>query len=266
MNILSEIIAFKRQEVESAKKSAPLDQTLHSANMDREAIPLAERINDTKPSIIAEFKRKSPSKGIINDTSGPAEVVQLYQEAGAAAVSVLTDSRYFGGSDEDLIEARKHLTIPVLRKDFIVDEYQIYQAKSIGADVILLIAAALKPDETYRLAQTARNLGLEVLLELHDRDELDHVNEYVSIAGINNRNLKTFEVNLEQSVRLAEKLPSGLPKISESGISGVEQIGYLWSKGFRGFLVGENFMKTTDPGRACKMFIQDINRMILKTQ
>ena len=177
-----------------------------------------------------------------------------YESAGASAVSVLTDIEFFGGSNKDLTTARDVISIPILRKEFIVDPYQVYEAKAIGASAILLIAAVLTPEETKELGSLASYLGMEVLMEFHDETELNRMNSYVDVAGINNRNLNTFKVDLNRSVELADKLPSNIPKVAESGISSVEDLLFLQSKGFSGFLIGENFMKSDNPGGACKEF------------
>jgi indole-3-glycerol phosphate synthase len=208
--------------------------------------------------IIAEFKRKSPSKGIINDSVNVGDVVVQYEMAGVAGSSVLTDNEYFGGSNEDLISARKKVAIPLLRKDFMVDDYQFFEAKSWGADVVLLIASILSPKEVLHFTKLAKSLRLEVLLELHDETELAHVNELVDMVGINNRNLKTFEVDIEQSIRMANKLGSQFVKIAESGISNINTLKQFRESGFNGFLIGEQFMKTNNPGLACENFIAEL--------
>jgi len=182
------------------------------------------------------------------------EVTLDYERFGAAAISILTDDHFFGGSSEDLMEARDAVKIPLLRKDFIIDEYQLLEAKAIGADIILLIAACLTPPEVKMLAASAKSLGLEVLLELHDEDELEHICDDTELIGINNRSLKTFEVNLDRSLQMAAKIPTGKIKIAESGISNVEQINLFKQHGFSGFLMGENFMKETNPGEAFRIF------------
>ena len=205
-----------------------------------------------KTGIIAEFKRRSPSKGVINDKAAIEKVVKAYEVNGAAGISVLTDQEFFGGSDEDFLKAKETVGIPLLRKDFIIDEYQLVESKSIGADVILLIAACLTPAETRKLARAAKNLGMEILLELHDEKELDHISDAVTLIGINNRNLKNFGVDTELSIRLAEKIPSDFIKIAESGIDSIEMIQQFRKKGFQGFLIGEFFMKEADPGEAFK--------------
>ncbi len=257
MTILDKIIEHKRAEVEEAKKRVSLDELKTSTYFALPVPSLSEFIQSSdKSGIIAEHKRQSPSKGIINDKLDVQEVVKGYEKAGASAVSVLTDKEFFGGNTEDLKRAKEVLSIPILRKDFIIDPFQIYEAKAIGASAILLIAAVLTPKEAKELGEIANKIGLEVLMEFHDESELDRMNRYVDVAGINNRDLKTFKVDLQKSVELAEKLPAGIPKVAESGISLPDDVKYLRSKGFTGFLIGENFMKTDNPGKACEEFVK----------
>jgi indole-3-glycerol phosphate synthase len=216
-------------------------------------------IQPASTGVIAEFKRKSPSKGIINDRLGVDVVTRGYVEAGAACLSVLTDESYFGGTYADFELARRtNPNTPILRKDFMIDEYQIIEAKSMGADVVLLIAAALSPSEIKTLGTLARSLGMETLLEVHDQEELDRsLGEYISVVGVNNRNLKNFsEQNVEASKVLATKIPNQFVKVSESCISGPEIIKELKTYGYRGFLIGESFMKTDNPGKALSEFIK----------
>jgi indole-3-glycerol phosphate synthase len=209
--------------------------------------------------IIAEFKRKSPSKGWFKTKELEVEqVVRHYNDKGAAGISVLTDDEYFGGDLDDLIQAKVISDIPVLRKDFIVDEWQIAEAKAFGADVVLLIAACLSPGEVKQLATFTKMIGLEVLLEIHEEDELKHICEEVDMVGINNRNLKNFEVDINTSLQLINKIPQDKPAIAESGISKVETIVTLKKAGFKGFLMGETFMKEPDPGQAFAEFINQL--------
>jgi len=258
MNILETIIAAKRKEVAERKSKVSTGYLEKSKYFERETLSLKQfLLDESKTGIIAEFKRKSPSKGIINDTSSVEEVTKAYTENGASCLSVLTDEYFFGGSTDDLIAARVN-DIPILRKDFIVDTYQIVEAKSMGADVILLIAANLSVPEVKRLAGFAKQLGLEVLLELHGEEELEHICDETNIVGINNRNLKTFEVNIERSLRMAEKIGPGITKVAESGIGSVKDIRLFQQNGFRGFLIGENFMKEKDPGIAFKVFVKEL--------
>ncbi len=258
MNILDKIIVQKRVEVEQRKSTTSVADLQKQLFYARPVLSLKQfLLDDTRTGIIAEFKRKSPSKGIINDQVDVVEVTSAYANNGASCLSVLTDELFFGGSTEDLIKARIN-EIPILRKDFIVDEYQIIEAKSMGADVILLIAACLTPAEVKRLATFAKLLGLEVLLELHAEEELKHICEETEIVGINNRNLKTFEVDIERSLRMARQIPADKIKVAESGISSVGNILLFKENGFRGFLIGENFMKEENPGKAFEQFVRTL--------
>lgn len=259
MNILEKIIAHKRTEV-AERKAAQTEAALKAMSLFQRT-PLSLKsflLDENKTGIIAEYKRRSPSKGVINDTATVTEVTTAYAEYGASGISVLTDEDFFGGTLKDLTTARVN-EVPLLRKDFMIDPYQITEAKSYGADVILLIAACLTPAEVKELAKTAKGIGLEVLLELHDESELQHICSEVDMVGINNRNLKTFEVNLEHSVRLAQKIGKQFITVAESGINEVKNIQYLKSYGFKGFLIGEHFMKTTDPAAAFKNFVTALN-------
>ncbi|MCA0932561.1 indole-3-glycerol phosphate synthase TrpC [Lutimonas saemankumensis] len=259
MNILDKIVKDKLIEVEAKKKLLPLSFLATSPLMERDTYSMSENIVEGS-GIITEFKRRSPSKQVINQTSGIIDVVTGYQKAGASGISVLTDTKYFGGSLDDLIQARSALTIPVLRKEFIIDPYQVYEAKAFGADTILLIAAILTTEEIGILSQLAYQLELEVLLEVHNQEELEKSDlANVQMVGVNNRNLKTFDVSLETSKSLAKLIPEDKVKISESGISSVEAISSLKKYGYKGFLIGENFMKTSDPGAAAKQFLKELN-------
>ncbi len=259
MNILQKIVEQKRLEIATAQKVTTIESLKEMPLFYRPTISMSQRIMEKGSSgIIAEFKRHSPSKKWINQNADPVEVVKAYAEAGVAGSSVLTDEQFFKGSLDDLVRVREAVDIPILRKDFIVDPYQIYEAKANGADVILLIASILTPCEVSSLADIAHQIGLEVLLELHDEAELGHVNSEIEMIGINNRNLNTFEVDIEQSARMVAKLDVKYIKIAESGIDSPETISYFREFGFNGFLIGENFMKTSDPGLACKKFIQSI--------
>jgi len=262
MNILDKIIEYKREEVKSKKAKIKMADLEKRELFSRPVLPLKNFLLDkSRTGIIAEFKRRSPSKGIINPDVDVIEVTKGYAEHGASCLSVLTDEHFFGGSDEDLIKARIN-EIPILRKDFIVDEYQLVEAKSIGADVILLIAACLTPGEVKQLATFAKNLGLGVLLELHAEEEMEHICDETEIIGINNRNLKTFEVDIERSLRMAEKIPADKIKVAESGINSVEDILLFRSHGYRGFLIGENFMKADHPGLAFKEFVDQLKKSL----
>ena len=258
MTILNRIIVDKEKEVAERKKLVSIDDLLASPYFNRKCISLKNSLMNSTSGIISEFKRKSPSKGWIHEEADVEEITSGYDAAGAGGISILTDSKYFGGVSEDLMAARPHLNCPVLRKDFMVDVYQLYEAKAMGADVILLIAAALSVEKTQELAMKAHELGLEVLLEVHNKEELNHVNENIDIVGVNNRNLKTFEVNTEVSFELADLIPDGLVKISESGISSPETVNELRKVGYKGFLMGENFMKESNPAVALKHFIEKL--------
>jgi len=254
MNILEEIVAYKRKEVEQRKRETDVITLESERFFGRATYSLRQFIIDpTKTGIIAEYKRKSPSKGIINDVDSVESVTRMYAGFGASGISVLTDYKFFGGSLDDLVAARDN-EVPLLRKDFMIDEYQVVEAKAFGADVVLLIAACLTPAEVKHLATAAKKLGLEVLLELHNEMELDHICNEVDLVGVNNRNLKDFEVDLQHSVRMAEKIGNGFIKIAESGINDVNNIHFLKQHGFQGFLIGEYFMKQQDPGKSFKEF------------
>lgn len=259
MTILDQIIKNKKEELSLCKKEIPLKKIKEYKYFYRNTISIKEKLLKTKkPGIIAEHKRKSPSKGIINDQVKLDEVLLGYQKAGVQAVSVLTDYNYFMGTTEDVINARKILNIPILRKEFIIDDYQIYESKAIGADFILLIAACLSRMQSEHLAGLAHELGLEVLIEIHTEDELKFVPENVDLIGVNNRNLKTFQVDINTSINLSRSIPDHFIKISESGISAIEPIKELWEYGYKGFLIGENFMKTKNPGKSCIEFIAQL--------
>jgi indole-3-glycerol phosphate synthase len=255
MDILDQIIEHKKSTLPLRKGLIPPVVLEKFPFFNRQCLSLAERLKTgSGTGIIAEFKRKSPSKGIINATANVEKVTRDYERYGAAAISVLTEDHFFGGSSEDLMAARDTVNIPLLRKDFIIDEYQLLEAKAIGADVILLIAACLTPPDVKILAASAKNLGLEVLLELHDEEELEHICADTDLIGINNRSLKTFEVDIGRSLQMAAKIPSGKIKIAESGISDAGQINLFRQHGFSGFLMGENFMKSESPGEAFREF------------
>jgi indole-3-glycerol phosphate synthase len=259
MTILDKIIENKKKELAFLTGATSVSALKMSPMFQRKVISLSDFLLDkSKSGIIAEYKRQSPSKGIINSVSSVGEVVSGYFREGASGVSILTESKYFGGSDTDLLSVRGKSLFPILRKDFIIDEYQVIESKSIGADAILLIAAVLKTNEILSLSQLARSLGMEVLLEIHDHSELDKVNHHINIIGVNNRNLKTFEVNTDISEELAGKIPGGFLKISESGISSQVIIKELKAAGYNGFLIGEKFMCTPDPVKAFSEFVKDL--------
>jgi indole-3-glycerol phosphate synthase len=258
MNILEKIVARKRIEVEDRKQQVDMSELEKFHYFNRETVSLKKFLVDqTSTGIIAEYKRKSPSKGIINDKASVEEVTSAYNNSGASGISVLTDSEFFGGSLDDLLKTRVN-QLPLLRKDFMIDEYQVYEAKAYGADVILLIAACLSPAVVQTLAACAKNIGLEVLLEIHNEEELDHICDEVDLVGVNNRNLKTFEVNIQTSLDLVDKIPLAKPAVAESGISDVETIVSLKRAGFSGFLIGENFMKQANPAIAFADFVKQL--------
>ncbi|WP_144282375.1 indole-3-glycerol phosphate synthase TrpC [Chryseobacterium echinoideorum] len=257
MNILDKIIKRKKLEVAEAKSKISVEKLKDSEFFGRPTFSLKETIK-TKSGIITEFKRQSPSKGIINDKVSPLEVVSQYEKFGASAVSILTDKDFFGGSFEDILSIRNHVNIPILRKDFMIDEYQFYEAKSIGADVVLLITACLSPTQVSEFTELARSLDLEVLLEIHSEEELKHINKNVDFVGINNRNLKDFKVDLQHSADLKNKLPKDIFSIAESGIYNEEDFIFLKEKGFDGFLMGEYFMKNENPGNKFATFLKSI--------
>ena len=258
-NILDQIVEQKRIEVQEKQQVQSIEDLKQSSYFSQPVISAkASILNPSRTGIIAEFKRKSPSKGFINANAKVEDVVKGYQQFGASVVSVLTDEDFFGGSITDLQTAKKQLEIPVLRKDFIVDDYQVYETKAIGADLMLLIAECLTKDEVYHLAKLAKAIGLEVLLEIHSEDQLEKVNEYIDLIGINNRNLKTFVVDTEKSKQILKQLPTDLIKVAESGISDPEVVKDLKAAGFQSFLIGENFMKNENPGQAFQEFVNQI--------
>lgn len=259
MNILDQIVANKQIEVQLKKQITPVSKLTNSSLFERKTLSLSENLRNSKSGIITEFKRKSPNKSEINMDAKVSHVVQGYSQAGAAGISILTDKNYFGGSLDDLISARGFVEIPILRKEFIIDEYQIIEAKSAGADCILLIVAILTSKQIKKFSTLAQSLELEVLLEVHDEKELENnLIPTINMIGVNNRNLKTFEVNIETSKNLAKLIPDEFVKISESGISDVETVKDLRQHGFEGFLIGENFMKTKNPGTTAIEFIKQI--------
>ena len=245
-DILEQIIATKHEELERMRRKKP---------------SLREALLRSETGIIAEFKRRSPSKGWIKEEGRAAEIPLSYQQNGAAAISILTDKQYFGGHDRFIVEARQSgVTIPILYKNFVIDEMQLYEAALCGASAVLLIAACLPKEKLRALMQRAHKLGLEVLLEMHSEEELGYCELEPDVYGINNRNLGSFITDVENSFRLAERLPKDAVKVSESGISKPETIRELRAAGFNGFLIGETFMKTPDPGATLKTFITEINR------
>lgn len=257
-DILSEIIANKRFEVDLQKQAISMEQLQEGICDAPASRSMKQALASSASGIIAEFKRRSPSKGWIKQEALPEEIIPSYVEAGATALSILTDEKFFGGSLKDIRTARPLVEIPILRKDFIIDEYQLYQAKIVGADTVLLIAAALERERCNELAEQAHELGLEVLLEIHSSDELAYIDKKIDMVGINNRNLGTFFTDVENSFRLAGQLPQDAVLVSESGISDPEIVKRLRLAGFRGFLIGETFMKTQQPGETLQNFLQAI--------
>ena len=256
--ILDKILADKFIEVAERKLSVSINDLEKLPAFSRSCLSMKQSLLTSNTGIISEFKRKSPSKGWIHENANVVDITSGYSKAGASGISILTDFAYFGGSNQDIVDARPLITCPVLRKEFVIDEYQIYEAKALGADVILLIAAALTIKETLEFARKAHELGLEVLLEVHNTDELRHTNDYVDMLGVNNRNLKTFEVNTNVSFELADLIPDNIVKVSESGISNAETVIKLRRVGYKGFLMGENFMKEMNPAETLKRFIGEL--------
>ena len=261
MNILETIIAKKKQEVAEKKNSRNISELENGPFFKNKVLDFKEYLlREDKTGIIAEFKRMSPSKGIINNSVSVKEVTTAYTNCGASALSVLTDEEFFGGSLNDLVEATTN-DIPLLRKDFIIDEYQLIESKAYGAGIILLIAASLTKKEVKALAVSAKSIGLNVLLEVHNEEELEHICDEIDVVGINNRDLKTFTVDINRSIELGKQIPAGTVKISESGLDDVSTIRLLQRHGFKGFLMGEKFMKEKDPGDAFKNFVDQLNKM-----
>lgn len=262
MNILDQIVLRKREEVILAKQSISVKELEANINFSRPPLVFKEFLLDEKRTgIISEFKRRSPSKGLINGIADVVEVTTAYNLAGASALSVLTDTDFFGGKAEDLWKARMANQIPILRKDFIIDEYQILESKAWGADIILLIASILSPEQVVAFGKLAQSLGLSVLLEVHSLQELERsICPNVDAIGVNNRNLGNFTVDIQTSFDLISHIPDEFLKISESAISDPAIIKQLKAVGYQGFLIGENFMKTEDPGQAILEFVMDMSR------
>ena len=257
MNILDKIIEQKKIEVADSKKEISVNELKETEFFQRKTISLKQSLT-SRSGIISEFKRKSPSKGIINDNADVLEVTKSYEKFGASGISILTDELFFGGKLKDILKVRSEISIPILRKDFMIDEYQFYEAKANGADVILLIASCLSRNQVQEFTHLSHELGLEVLLEIHTEDELKHCSENLDLVGINNRNLKDFKVDLEHSVNLKNLLPKETLSVAESGIYSIEDFRFLKEKGFDGFLMGEYFMRNENPGIAFEEFINTI--------
>lgn len=259
MNILDRIVADKHKEVELKKRLIPIKQLEQAALFGRNTTSLAYALRNSTTGIIAEHKRRSPSRAVINQKLSVQDVALGYETAGACGMSVLTDGKYFGGSLDDLLLSRAAATIPLLRKEFIIDEYQLLEAKAYGADVILLIAAVLSREEIKSLSEFAKSLSLDVLLEVHNQEELEKsIMPSIDMLGVNNRNLKTFDVSTDISKQLSSHIPDDFVKVSESGISSIEAIKDLKQYGYKGFLIGENFMKTENPGASATEFIKEL--------
>jgi len=260
MDILEKIVAHKRKDVASQKELYPVKLLEKEIYFEGQPVSLKKYIQrEDKSGIIAEIKRKSPSKGIINKHVSIEKTSIGYMQAGASGLSILTDNEFFGGSSKDLKEARAFNFCPILRKDFIIDEYQVIESKSIGADVILLIAAILEKEELVRLGNLAQSLGMEVLLEVHDEEEIHRsVGDHVNLVGVNNRNLRTFETDISVSKKLAESIPADFVKVSESGLSDPNSVKELRKHGFKGFLIGESFMSHGRPEKAAMEFIKQL--------
>jgi indole-3-glycerol phosphate synthase len=258
MDILEQIASAKREEVRLSKLKIPTDRLERSELFGRRMPSFHKALEEPGPSIISEFKRKSPSRGDINPSADIRNVAQGYQNAGAKAMSVLTDEKFFGGTNSDLTDSARLINIPILRKDFIVDEYQVVEAKSIGASAVLLIASMLEREEVEIFSKLAFSLGMDVLFEIHDLADLEKMSGNINIIGVNNRNLKTFEVTRESSNDLLRHLPVNSLKVAESGILTPEDVRQLFDSGYDAFLIGEAFMKAIDPGLAAKTFIEKL--------
>ncbi len=258
-NILDIIVKDKKIEVNNKKEIFSLNFIKKHPLYKRNSISLKSNLKSSNTGIIAEFKRRSPSKNNINSSLSVYDVAKSYEKNNACGMSILTDNKYFGGSLEDLIQARSNSNLPLLRKEFIIDKYQIHESKAFGADIILLIASILSKKEIIEFSSIAKNLDLEVLIEVHNKEDLNKsLNKNVDFIGVNNRNLKTFDVSLDISKKLSSKIPDNYLKISESGIKSIKDIEKLKSYGFKGFLIGENFMKSKSPGIELKNFIKNI--------
>ncbi len=266
MNKLQEIVIEKRRQVESDKHLRPVEMLESSRYFNRKCLSVKEYITRAdKSGIITEIKKQSPALGAINADVNVEKLASGYEKAGASALSVLTDQKFFGGSNSDLILARENTTCPILRKDFVIDAYQVIEAKSIGADVILLIAAILTRNEIEQFTTLAHQLGMEVILELHATKELEKIIDNIDVIGVNNRNLETMQIDIATSRTMASRIPAGFVKISESGIEDPAVVMELKQLGYHGFLIGSNFMKHPEPEKACAEFIRDINKLKSKT-
>lgn len=261
-DILATIIAHKKNEIKEQMCAVPIDMLERLISNPTEGYSMSRSIQLSLTGIIAEFKRKSPSKGWIKKEADPVSITRGYMKNGASAISVLTDNHFFGGNLKDLKDVRSTVNIPVLRKDFIISEYQIYQAKAVKADAILLIAAALEKEECQKLVKKAHELKMEVLLEIHSEKELEYYSDDIEMIGINNRNLGSFNTDINNSLHLIDKLPKSCIKVSESGISDINVIKELKKAGFDGFLIGETFMRNNDPADCLKNTINMLREIL----
>jgi indole-3-glycerol phosphate synthase len=263
MKILDNIISDKKIEIETLSKIVSISDLEKQKDFTKQSKSLKESIKKSTSGIICEFKRKSPSNENINYISNISEVINGYERARAVGVSILTNEKYFDGSISDINKVKNSIEIPILRKEFIISEYQIVESKSIGADAILLIASILDKEEIKNFSSLAKSLGLEVLLEIHSIDEFNKIsNTDIDIIGVNNRNLDTLDINIDNSIEMFDNIPSEFIKISESGISKVDSIIKLIRVGYDGFLIGENFMKTSKPGESAYDFIKKVENEI----
>ncbi|WP_341665938.1 indole-3-glycerol phosphate synthase TrpC [Blattabacterium cuenoti] len=262
MNILERIVSIKQKEVSNKKIIHPIKKLEKSFLFKRKTFSLIKNIRSSHTGIIAEFKCKSPSKGVINNTALIEKVVKDYESAGVSGISILTDQHFFSGKNENLKKSRSIVSIPILRKDFIIDEYQIIESKSIGADVILLIAGILSKNQISNFSKLSKSIDLEVIIEIHNEFEIDKITDNLDIVGINNRNLQTFIVDYNRCLSLSSKISNSYVKIAESGINDINHILKLKKQGFKGFLIGEYFMKKKDPGKICKYFIESLSKKL----
>ncbi len=259
-HILDTIMATKAVEVAQAKECTPLRELERAvAAVDAPCRSLRASLLSHKGGVISEFKRRSPSKDWIKRNAEVAQIIPAYEQAGAAALSILTDTTYFGGSLADVEQARALTSLPILRKEFVLDEYQLFQARAVGADACLLIAAAIGAKRCHELAREAHNIGLEVILEIHAEDELEAYSDHVDVIGVNNRDLRVFRTDTAQSERLFPLLPAEALPISESGLLQAETARRLQQIGYKGFLVGEAFMKAERPGEALKEYLSQLS-------
>jgi len=262
MDILEKIVASKREEVKIRKKHFPVKELENSVFFDSVPISLYAALKKPEPSIIGEFKRKSPSKGIINSTSTVEQVAKGYQEAGISAMSILTDTEFFGGYNNDLSTVASFTGLALLRKDFIIDEYQVIESKSIGASAILLIGSILSKSQSERLTNLALSLGMDILFEIHDEKDLEKINCNIRIVGVNNRNLKTFNINMENSIDLLKQLPEDCLKVAESGFQTTSDVKKMYARGYDAFLIGEKFMRSFDPSKIAAEFISGLKMSV----